>query len=255
VKNPWLLRAALAASAVVLLAAAVPLEPIRDAETGAAVAATLRLPLAYVLFAPISDILDGVSLLSVRQHIALAITIIVAHASVRWWRQWHARTGVSRVHAELRKGGAVLVAIVALEAAAGRMPRPMAALELASRDRLAIDFHSHTNASKDARRGFTLERNRAWHRGAGFDVAFVTDHVSPSRATVAAISSFAGEGTVMLFGAERACGGSHFVILGDGLTPAGSNCGASAPGAGYWFEEDTPSPSAVTILALPDASL
>jgi hypothetical protein len=254
---------ALSLSALVLLAAAFPLPAIRNAETGAVVAATLRAPRSYLLFAPFSDALDALSLLSVPQHLALALTLLVSYGCLRGWRQRRARVTLPLIGRELGRAGAMLGALVALETVAARMPRPMAALELESRDRLAIDFHSHTNASKDARRGFTLERNRNWHRDAGFDVAFVTDHY-PSHADIrGAVPAAAGAGTVMLFGTERGCGGSHFLILG-APTPAGASCNSAfAPEAGASFplsedgafDEEQTLPSVVAILALPDAFL
>ncbi|MEO5902741.1 MAG: hypothetical protein ABIQ55_01885, partial [Gemmatimonadaceae bacterium] len=42
---------------------------------------------------------------------------------------------------------------------------------------LRIDFHSHTNASRDANQRFTPDDNREWHKAGGFDVAYISDHV------------------------------------------------------------------------------
>ena len=59
------------------------------------------------------------------------------------------------------------------------LPRPMAAAR-ASRTRPSspIDFHAHTKYSHDGRPGWTEDDVRRWHRGAGFDVAYITDHRS-----------------------------------------------------------------------------
>jgi hypothetical protein len=55
------------------------------------------------------------------------------------------------------------------------MPRPMAGLE-ATTDIIVVDFHAHTKFSHDGRPDWKPEDVRAWHRAAGFDVAYVTDH-------------------------------------------------------------------------------
>jgi hypothetical protein len=105
----------------------------------------------------------------------------------------------------------------------------MAALALANPDALAIDFHSHTDASWDGRRGFTAERNRAWHRAAGFDVAYVTDHLSAfSVDTQWQNPERAGRGTVLLPGVELACGGPHLVVLGASAGEARTRCAGMA---------------------------
>ena len=46
-------------------------------------------------------------------------------------------------------------------------------------DVLRIDFHSHTQGSKDARRSYSTERNRAWHHAGGYDVAYRADYRNP----------------------------------------------------------------------------
>ena len=45
----------------------------------------------------------------------------------------------------------------------------MARLRVGDPDVLVVDFHSHTEASHDGRRGFTDADDRAWHHDAGFD--------------------------------------------------------------------------------------
>ena len=71
-----------------------------------------------------------------------------------------------------------LIVAAVLYACAAALPRPMAKIAVADPNVVVVDFHSHTNFSGDARKGFTPEENRAWHRGAGFNVAYVSDHRS-----------------------------------------------------------------------------
>ena len=80
---PWL---ALATIAVLALSAAWTIDPIRDGVTSGAVAeATLDRSSAYLLLAPISAILDTITLLSIRQHVALVVTLLAGWALWWWW--------------------------------------------------------------------------------------------------------------------------------------------------------------------------
>jgi hypothetical protein len=81
---------------------------------------------------------------------------------------------------------------------------------------LTVDFHSHTAASWDGRAGFGAEENRAWHRAAGFDVAFVTDHRSFAGATAGKARNprEAGDGTTLLTGIETRYRAQHLNVLG-----------------------------------------
>lgn len=223
---------------VAALAAAAPISILGDQT----IVARLHRPLLYVALAPFSDVLDAMSLLSLPQHIALVTTVLVAHGIRRWRvRADRGRSGVTH-RAELRSGAALLAAIVVTYAIGLVAPRPMAALRLLDADALAIDFHSHTDASHDGRPGFTAARNRAWHAAAGFDAAYLSDHATLSAMTAARASNplRAGAGTVLLPGTEIWCQGQHLVVLGARASDVMSECtptllaeaGQGAPGAG-----------------------
>src|SRR5262249_50495285 len=81
---------------------------------------------------------------------------------------------------------------------------PMSSLEVDDPDVVKVDFHSHTSGSWDARSGFSVEDNRAWHRASGYDVAYVTDHHASDAADAAQMGNpdVAGNGTVLLRGLE-----------------------------------------------------
>jgi hypothetical protein len=204
--------------ALVLLSALFPAESVRDATTGDSIAeVALRRPMSYVLLAPVSNVLDTITLLSLRQHIALVLTIIVAYA-VWWWfvGRITLRTAAPgrRALREAARIGVGLVLIVALYTAAMIVPRPMAALEMGP-NIIAVDFHAHTRYSHDGRFDWTAEDVRAWHRAAGFSVAYVTDHrtFEGARDGWSNNPRFAGEGTMLLPGIEVVWRGEHVNVL------------------------------------------
>jgi hypothetical protein len=118
---------------------------------------------------------------------------------------------------------ALLLLILAVLLAAV-LPRPMARLVMLNPDDVVFDVHSHTNFSHDARASFTVEDNRAWHRAAGFDVAYVTDHRCFDGAAEGLRGNprRAGDGTVLLSGIELPPDESHLVVLEppDAVAPA-----------------------------------
>ena len=171
-------RTMLALSVAIALPAIFALSPLRDALTHAPVGTPLDLPFTYVLLAPLSALLDAISLLSVGQHIAFAVTILMTYGAVRCLRR--IRGDAMSAMARGRMRGWRRGRVAGLYAGMVLLPRPMAALALKSADELAIDFHSHTNASHDGRRDFSLADNQSWHSDGGFNVAFVTDHASAS---------------------------------------------------------------------------
>ena len=227
-------------SAAVLAGAALAAPTLRDAATGGQVGdATLALPTAYTLLAPWCDTLDALSLLSASQHLALVATVLVAHVAWRVGRRLRARESLTRAGMRHRRDerwpgsygmlrrlgreigrelGALAVLLLAIVAvyAVGLAPRPMAALRPAGADVVTVDFHSHTAASWDGRAGFGPEENRAWHRAAGFDVAFVTDHRSFAGAAAAEAHNprAAGDGTTLLTGIETRYCAQHLNVLG-----------------------------------------
>ena len=177
--------------------------------------ATLRTPFLYDLFAPASTVLDAITILSPAQYWATFILCAVCFLAVTLVRQRRAlgcfcpvRTGRCAVGV---LGGTVAVLGIMLIA-----PRPMASLALTDSDLIAVDFHSHTEASHDGRAGFTAERNREWHQSSGFDAAYVTDHRTFDGALdgEARNPTVSGEGTVLLPGVELRDGPEHLLLIG-----------------------------------------
>src|SRR5215831_6231098 len=209
---PWW---AVAITLVVLVSAAFATDPIRDAVTREAVGeAHLELSPGYLLLAPLSAILDTLTLLAVPQHIAVLLWIIGVYVV---WRLLASSTKPD-VRRETIGAGILLGAIVVTYAAAAYLPRPMASLTVSDETVLAADFHSHTEASHDGRKGWTDDDVRAWHRDAGYDVAYITDHRSFAGAErgVASNPPIAGQGTLILQGIEAGFRGEHVNILNAG---------------------------------------
>jgi len=210
---PWV---SIVLTLLVLLTAAFAIEPVRDAATLATVGeARLALPASYLAIAPVSAVLDTLTLLTVAQHIAILLTTILIFAAVRVVR---ARLNGTTIRRETVAGLVLLVSIFVVYAIAAMAPRPMAALALSDPAILAVDFHSHTKYSHDGRSGWSEDDVRAWHRGAGYDVAYITDHATFEGAErgMASDAGQVGEGMTLLQGIEAFYRGEHVNILSAG---------------------------------------
>lgn len=224
-----------AVSVLVAISSLAAAPALRTAGVGPPVQAQLQLPALYVLLAPLCGVLDTMSLLSVRQHVALLATVIVGRTL---WCSSRGlgrgclppRTRGQRTMAELVAGSVILTILAGVYTVGGLVPRPMAAIRLADPDALTVDFHSHTNASWDGRRSFTAVRSMDWHRDAGFDAFYVSDHGTLSGYEAASIHNpaRAGGGAVALPAVELLCSGQHLVILGAAGSDA-SDCSATSP--------------------------
>jgi hypothetical protein len=207
---PW---TPLAVTAVVLLSSAFAVQPVRDAATLADVAeAYLVRPVSYVALAPLSNVLDTLTLLSVRQHIALVVGLIVLFSA---WRIVRSVRGTSSGRSHLLASLSLIVALLLAYVAAALLPRPMASLVSDNANILIADFHSHTSTSHDVRGGWSAERNRAWHRAGGYDLAYVTDHggVAGAERGMANNPNPAADGVTLLQGIEATWSGEHVTIL------------------------------------------
>jgi hypothetical protein len=209
-----LLRIPIAASLMVVIAGAFTVAQVRDAVTlGDVSDVQLVRPLGYVLFAPLSDVLDAISLLSARQHIAGLLGLLGLWALWRFARPRATRHGWRTTLASFL---ALLAIIVIAYASAVLVPRPMAYLSSVDPDTMRIDLHSHTNLSRDANQAFFVENNRAWHRAGGYDVAYVTDHGAIAEVQRNHANALPGgrRDVILLQGIEANWMGEHVGILG-----------------------------------------
>lgn len=221
---PWW---AVVVTLAVVVAAMFAADPILDAVSMDAVGeGHLDVSVGYIAMAPISAILDTITLLTIPQHIAVMLWVIGVYAV---WRLVSSSTEPD-IRREVIGAGVLLAAIVVTYAAVAFLPRPMASMTVSDETVLAVDFHAHTQASHDGRRGWTDDDVRAWYRDAGFDAAYITDHRSFAGAErgVASNPPEAGQGTVVLQGIEAILRGEHVNVLNAGrrykglLTPDSS---------------------------------
>ena len=159
---------------LLLVTAVHPLSPLVDAITGSAPGdADLDRPTLYVMFAPLSNVLDGLTFFSqARAEWALAVWVVALAA-------WGAlRRGAATITPRRRVARALVGpgVLVLLAAAAVLLPRPVPRLVTTSGAGTVIDYHAHTSASHDGRPGWTLARLAQWHARQGFDASYVTDH-------------------------------------------------------------------------------
>lgn len=232
-------RAPLALTVVIACGALFATSPLRGMGGAMAVPTSIRRSPLYIILAPWCDVLDTLTLMSIRQHIALLVTLLVAFIL---WRSLRRRTG-TRLSRELVAFAGFAFTFAGTYTIGGLLPRPMASLRLLNRDAVAVDFHSHTQASWDGRHGFSPESNRSWHRDAGFNAVYISDHGTLAGAIEGESRNprSAGEGTVILPAVEVRCEGQHVVILGatvhegtpdcsSATVPAASSVGAASRG-------------------------
>lgn len=199
---------------VVLAGWPLALSPLVDLETLApAPGAHLALGPEYVILAPICDVMDALTLLSVSQTVALLVSLAALYIV---WRELRWRRFGTTLLREIRFAIVALAGLVLFYFVGVVAPRPMARLALDDANALSIDVHSHTRFSHDGRSSFTPEANRAWHRAAGFDVAYITDHSRFAGAREAARENpaHAGDGLTSLPGIEYVANHDHLLTLG-----------------------------------------
>ena len=155
---------------LVLFSAFDPLPSLVDAVTGTPTAdADLVRPLGYVVVAPLSNILDALTFLSVERAVALLVVWAAALAL------WGALRPGSRARRVTRAAAGPLT-LLALVAGTVLLPRPVPRLVAADSAVTVIDYHAHTEASHDGRPGWTPLALARWHADQGFGASYVTDH-------------------------------------------------------------------------------
>lgn len=216
-RRKWL-RWLLLAAGILWMAGAFAAAPVVDAVTGEVVSdVSFRLSPGYLALAPAMGVLDHLSLLTDRQHVAVLLGIAVTYLSVRVTGRVLRRSPGKSLVREAGLGGAVVLAVLAVYAFGVLGMRPMVALESHDPDVVIVDFHTHTDSSHDGRPGFDADARREWHRSAGFDLAYLSDHdnLDAAAAVQRPNPEFAGEGLSFLAGWEVRYRNQHVVVLGE----------------------------------------
>ncbi|MGH7591866.1 MAG: PHP domain-containing protein [Gemmatimonadales bacterium] len=242
--------------------------------TGAALSPSLHLhfPLLNILLAPLFDIWDGVSMLGMRQLVAFsiwtAVAIVVwrvgAWAHRRTSAQADGRPGARAVSSErlsvrslltelaIVLGGVLALLLFGLVGLVWH--RPMVSLVGAPAGQLVVDLHTHTNVSHDVQgtlmRGFDAEAARRWHRRAGFDVFFITDHNRIDG--IPADGGPAGAVPALCPGEEVSAADQHVVLLGNTSLVNNHDYGDSLPGILRLFRDAGPHFGAIAIASIPE---
>lgn len=201
---------------LVLATALVPQLPLRDAVThGDVTGMSLAISRQFAIMAPFCALLDMQALLTIPQHIAVLVTLLLGFAGWRAVRIARGTTYPVWRHEAFNLVTIVLIAPVLMLMVNVLMPRPMARLVIDDPDILAVDVHAHTASSHDARPDWTATRVRDWHRGSGFQVAYITDHKRFGGAidAVALNPRRAGDDVVLLSGLEMRNAGQHVNVL------------------------------------------
>ncbi len=183
------------------------------------------------------------------------------------WRIVHAWRG--RTHSELPRRGFWLRELIVLALSSSLLVaflvvgalwhRPMRSLAGVAPGDLVVDFHSHTNVSHDVRntlmRGFDREANRRWHRRAGFDVVFVTDHNTiEGQESRAPGPEPTGQERhpVLCPGIEVSAWRAHIVLLGDTLPVDQSRFNGSLGALLTLLQVSDTSYGALSVASLPE---
>jgi len=152
--------------ALVIAGALAPLGPLVDVASGSPPGdVALVLPAGYLALAPLSNLLDALTFLSVeRAPWALGAWLF----GLTWWGVLSAGSRRRR----LARAVAGPVSLVALAAAAAALARPVPRLAPDDSGLTVIDYHAHTAASHDGRRGWIpggVRVSRIRRCGAGRD--------------------------------------------------------------------------------------
>jgi hypothetical protein len=175
------IRIPLALTAILLAARVFAAPPLSD-PVGAPVPPGVHLeaPALYLILGPLFSIWDGASMLSMTRLHGFLLGTVILYLAWRLARLSRARNRPFRPLRELGLLGASLLGFALFLALGILWHRPMLGLAGAGPDQAVVDFHSHTKVSHDVRgtlmSGFDTRANLAWHRRAGFDAVFVTDH-------------------------------------------------------------------------------
>ena len=225
--------------------------PLAD-PTGAPLPEAVHLvfPPLNLMLAPLFDLWDGVTLLTLPRLNAFllgALTLGAAWSIGSSIQERRLRWGRATARLALFVTG---LALFVLGGVAWR--RPMAHLTGAGQDWWVVDLHSHTTVSHDVKGwlqdDFDLETSRRWHARGGFDAFFVTDH---NRIDGWKGATLAGD-PVACPGEELSLWRAHIVVLGNTDSIPRGMYADSAPGIARLLRESESRWGGVTLASIPE---
>ncbi|HEX5575569.1 MAG TPA: hypothetical protein VFX42_06805 [Gemmatimonadales bacterium] len=217
----------------------------------------LSIPPIYLLLAPMFTVWDGISMLSMSRLRGFLQGLVGLYFLWRlgcWWlNRSLGRLSVNPTtwFTEARVLVLVTVAFFLFVAVGALWHRPMLSLSTVPSGITVVDFHSHTNLSHDVRgtlmQGFDAEANRRWHRRAGFDAAFLTDHnVLPSPPI------YPPGHPVLCPGIEVSAWRAHIVLLGDTLPVSTKQYGKGLEGLLALLRSSDSTYGSLSVASLPE---
>jgi hypothetical protein len=217
----------------------------------------LYIPPIYLLLAPVFTVWDGISMLSMsrlRGFLQGLVGLYFLWRLGRWWLNRSFYRQAVNPSTWFNEARALVLATVAffLFVAFGALwHRPMLSLSGVPSGMKVVDFHSHTNISHDVRgtlmQGYDAEANRRWHRRAGFDAVFLTDHnVLPSPPV------YPPGHPVLCPGIEVSAWRAHIVLLGDTLPVAKNRYGKDLEGLLTLLRSSDSSYGSLSVASLPE---
>lgn len=252
-------RGAIALSLGVVLAQVAGI-PVLSDPLGAPIPEEWRLgtPWPYTLGAPLFSLWDNVAMLSRSRLSGFLLGLAVAYLAWRTAARLRRRAGARAVVAEEVTAMVLALAGLLLFVGLGMAwnTRPARHLAGLAHDReLTLELHSHTNVSHDVRSwpvaGFDVAASQRWHRRAGVDVLFITDHNLTTGWERLGPAERAGEPRVCP-GLEISAHGAHVVVLGTPLPAEPAAYRGSVENRARLFAEVAATPGAVAIASLPE---
>jgi hypothetical protein len=137
---------------------------------------TLKYPAIYTFFAPVFQLADRITMLSIKQMLILLIYINALWVVFRAAALFGKAATYRDIPAEVVRFIGINAFVLLCVSLSIFVPRPLPTLVKKDPDVIVLDFHTHTEHSWDGRPGATLSNQIHRRRSGGFDAFFVTDH-------------------------------------------------------------------------------
>jgi hypothetical protein len=178
---------------------------------------TVKYPAIYTFFAPVFQLGDRISILSVKQMFILFIYINTLWVVFRGAALFGKSATYRDIPAEIVRFIGINAFVLLCLSLFIFVPRPLPTLVTKDPDIIVLDFHTHTEHSWDGRPSASLSNQIHRRRSGGFDAFFVTDHSNRySDLEEAAVSALKAGGItpIPLRGEEISVKAFNLMVLG-----------------------------------------